>query len=180
MSNEENIMIKTTTTFLLLSVLLFSACSSSTSNNDNEESSKGPSTNSGQTLGSMSGSEDINAYLKKSSWKSVTLDLDKYLYDTKGTSKTYKMQMEFTDGKVTVLADCNYITARYKVRDDELTFSRISSPKPALDAPTCQGYKDADNAVLAFFSADYTVSPRTQNELSLQAIDIETSVTLKR
>ena len=172
-------MIKNATTLLLLGALTFlGGCSSSV--DTKSQSTNGPSSNSGGTLGSMSGSEDIKAYLEESGWKSVSLDLDKYLYDMKGSTKSYTMQMDFKDGKVTALADCNIITARYKVKDDEVSFSRVSSPKPALDIPTCKEFKDADKAVSAFFSSDYSVTPRTQNELSLTALDVDTSVTLKR
>jgi heat shock protein HslJ len=164
---------------LLITTLFFSGCNSG-ANTTATDSSAGPSSGSEQSIGSMSGGEDISAYLEDDRWTSITLDLDKYLYDTQGSTRAYSVEMDFKEGKVTVLADCNHITASYKIKEDRISFSRVSSPKPAIDLPTCTEFKDADNAVVALFSSEYVVKPRTLDELVLEATDIETSVTLTR
>jgi hypothetical protein len=173
-------MIKQVTTSLLLATVLFLSGCNSGSNSATTENGAGPSSAAAQTIGSMSGGEDISAYLEDDTWSNIELDLDTYLYDIEGEKKVYNLEMTFAEGKVTVLADCSYITARYKIKEDELSFSKVSSPKPALDLPTCTEFKDADDAVIALFSSDYKVKPYTRDEVILEATDIETSVTLKR
>ncbi len=179
-SKRKVIMIKKlfSLSFIGVVLLLLSGCGSNSI--DNGEATKGPSSGGSKTIGSLSGSEDIAAYLEKRKWTGISIDLNKYLYDTASRAKTYTIEMRFVKGKVDVLADCSIITARYRIKDDEITFSRISSPKPAIDNPSCREFKDADNAISAFFSSGYVVNAKTADEAMLEATDIETSVTLTR
>ena len=131
-----------------------------------------------KTFGSFSEGEDI--VLVDTNWKSLTLDLDKFLYDNKGRQKSYDVEMRFGTRKVDVLADCYLISAQYKLRDGEISFSKVSAPKPAIDIPTCREFANADNAVSAFFNYTYTVSAPKNGTTLFEGTDIETSVTLKR
>lgn len=172
-------MIRKITRALLFATLLFmGGCSSSSV--EIGEDVQGPSSGDDRIVGSLGGSEDIATYLEKSGWETIEIDLDQYLYATKSTQKSYKMQMDFESNKVTVLADCYIITASYRVKDEEISFSRVSSPKPAIDNPTCREFKDAENAVSAFFTSDYVVTANTEKEVTFEALDIEATVTLKR
>ena len=163
---------------LLIALLFMGGCSSSSV--EGGEGVQGPSSGEDRGVGSLSGSEDIDTYLEGDTWETIEIDLDLYLYATKSTKKSYKMQMDFVNNKVTVLADCYNITASYRIKDDEISFSRVSSPKPAIDNPTCREFKGAENAVSAFFTSDYFVSKKTNKELTFEALDIEATVTLKR
>ncbi len=172
-------MIKKGTVGLLLTALfLMGGCSGSSV--DSGENVQGPSSEDSKAVGSLSGSEDITTYLESSEWETIEIDLDQYLYGTTGTEKSYKMQMNFESAKVTALADCYIISASYRIKDDEILFSRVSSPKPAIDNPTCSEFKDAENAVSAFFSSDYIVTGSTSKMLIFEALDIEATVTLER
>ena len=159
---------------LLTATFLLSGC-------DNTADSERTGVNTGgseREIGSMSGSEDIKGYLEASAWSSIEMDLDKYLYDREGNKQSYKMHMEFKDGEVSVLADCFEITARYRVSGDEVVFSRVSSPKPAQGS--CESSYDADEAVSNFFTSIYTVDAKTQKTAVFKAVDMDTTVTLKR
>jgi len=171
---------KITVTLLSATILLMSGCGST--GDSIPTSTVGPSSGSGDSngLGGLSGNEDIAAFLEESAWTSITMDLDKFLFDTTGKTSDYDIQMTFKDGVVTALADCNIVTASYKINDNEMTFYRVSAPKPAIDYPTCQEFQDAENAVSSFFSSDYFVSANKQTEVSLESMEIDASVVLTR
>ncbi len=165
---------ESTVALLLLTSFLLSGCDSSV----NTERAGVNTGGSEREIGSMSGTEDIGGYLEESSWSSIELDLDRYLYDREGAKKSYKISMDFKDGKVSALADCFEITARYRVSGDEVIFSRVSAPKPAIGA--CQSSFNADEAVSNFFTSSYTIDTKTQKMATFKATDIDTTVTLKR
>ncbi len=165
---------------LTAALLWMSGCNSSATSGS-DSNTTGPNTvGSGKTFGSLSGSEDVGAILKEKTWTSLKMDLDKYLYDTTGSVRTYKMQMDFTDTKVNILADCYILSATYKIKDNALYFSRVSSPKPDLDNASCNEFENAENAAAAFLTSDYDITTTASDELVLQATDVETSATLKR
>ncbi len=159
-------------------VVLMSGCGSSGDGFDSN--STGPSSGGDKVIGSLSGSKDIGAYLEEDTWSKITLDLEKFQYDRESSQRTYDIEMRFEKNKVTVLADCQYISASYRLRDDEITFSRVSAPKPALDLPSCKDFEDAENAVSNFFVYSYIVQANKQSEVVFEGTDIETSVTLNR
>ncbi len=163
-------------TLWMVALLLMSGCSSSSI--EGAEDVKGPSTGDSREVGSLSGDE-ASISLEGKSWTSIEIDLMQYLRGTSDKEKSYKMDMQFEGSTVLVEADCYNISARYKLKDDELSFSRVSSPT-TVDRATCSGFKDADNAVLAFFSSDYTILNAVDNTIVLEATDLEASVTLKR
>jgi heat shock protein HslJ len=158
--------------------VLMSGCGDAGNGSDSNVS--GPSAGGASVIGSLSGSEDIGAYLQEDAWNKITLDLEKFEFDRESQPRTYEIEMLFEKNKVTALADCQYITASYRLRDDEITFSRVSAPKPALDLPTCKDFEDAESAVSNFFVYSYDVKTNKQNEVVFEGTDIETSVTLKR
>ena len=167
-------MIKRVTIALsMMALLLMSGCSSSA---EGMEDAKGPSTGGDRTVGSLNNGE-TSISLEGKSYKSIEIDLMKYLRGTDDRKRSYKIEMTFEEKEVLVEADCYDITARYKLKDDELSFSKISSPT-TVNRATCSGFKDADNAVLAFFSSDYTVTKTTEKSIDLEATDVDTSVTL--
>ena len=166
---------------LVVASLMMSGCGSTGGGDDNN--STGPSANganSQKAIGSQNLSEDIKASLEKKSWNSLALDLDIYLYDTKKRVKSYPVTMDFKDGKVTALADCYIVTAKYRVKEDELSFTRVSSPKSDIDNPRCKEFKGAENAVSSFFSSNYIVNTSSENSVTFEATDIEAEVILKR
>lgn len=172
-------MIRKSTGALLLTALFFLAGCSSSSVEIGEDV-QGPSSGDSRTFGSLSGSEDISSHLESREWKSIEIDLDQYFYATEGSLKTYEMEMNFESGKVTVLADCYNITASYRIKEDEISFSRVSSPKPAIDNSTCREFKGAENAVSAFFTSDYILKASAEKEVTFESLNYEATVTLKR
>ena len=165
--------------FFVASLWMLSGCGAPS--NSINDGSKGPS-NGSSGLGSMSEDMDMDVgeYLKEKSWKGISLDLDKFLYDRKGSTKRYEIEMSFGDKRVDVLADCYYVSANYRLKEDEITFSRVSSPRPAIDLPSCKEFIDAENAVSNFFEYGYTVTVNKQNEVKFESTDIEASVVLDR
>ena len=170
-----SIMIKRSMLVWSTVVVLFSGCGESTA-----DGVAGPSTGGDKVIGSLSGSEDVGAFLQERSWNKITLDLEKFQYDKKSRQRTYDMEMLFEKRKVTVLADCQYVSASYRLKDDEIIFSRVSAPRPALDLPSCKDSEDAESAVSNFFTYSYVVKANKQSEVVFEGTDIETSVTLKR
>jgi heat shock protein HslJ len=130
-------------------------------------------------MGSLSGEEvSLKEVLKNSSWKSIEMDLDKFLYDTDVAKREYEVEMNFTDKKVYAEANCQEIEASYKISDDTLTFSKISM-RPSTKA-TCKESDRADSAVYSFLNHSYTMLPSSRYTLKLTADDIESEVRLKR
>ena len=169
-------MIKRVTVVLsMMALLLMSGCSSSVGG---DKDAKGPSSGGDRTVGSLSGGE-TGVLLEGKSYNSIEIDLMKYLRDIDDRKKSYTLEMSFKENKVLVEADCYDITARYKLKGDELSFTRVSSPV-TVNRATCKGFKDADNAVLAFFSSDYTILDNKEDTITLEATDLDASVTLKR
>lgn len=160
-------------------VVLMGGCGGSLGGGS-DSNGTGPSVGGAKIIGSLSGSEDIAKYLQESSWSKITLDLEKFQFDRDSRQKSYDIEMLFEKKKVTVLADCQYVSASYRVKDDEITFSRVSAPRPALDLPSCKDFEDAENAVSNFFVYSYIVKANKQSEVVFEGTDIETSVTLKR
>ncbi len=161
----------------MVGLLCMSGCSSSST--ESIDGAKGPSSGEDRGVGSLSEGEG-SVSIEGKKWTSIEMDLEKYLRGTNDRKKSYEIEMNFEGNTVLVEADCYNISARYKLKDAELSFSRVSSPT-TVDRATCSGFKDADNAVLAFLSSDYTISPdSTQKVIILEATDLDTSVTLKR
>ena len=164
---------------LVVASLMMSGCGS-TGSDDNRAGPSVNGANSQKAIGSQNLSEDVKSNLEKKSWNTLALDLDMYLYDTKKRVKSYPVTMDFKDGKVTALADCYVVTAKYRVKEDELSFTRVSSPKSDIDNPRCKEFKGADHAVSAFFSSDYIVNTSSENSVTFESTDIEAEVILKR
>ncbi len=168
----------TLATLCMAGFLMMSGCSSNSV--DGAASSKGPSSGDSKSVGSLSGGENAAPAIEGETWTSIEIDLNQYLRGERDRVKSYDMQMVFDGKHVNVEADCYNITARYKLKDGELSFSRISSPK-SVDRASCQGFEHADDAVLAFFSSDYSVlDSSTPKAIALEATDLDAAVTLKR
>ena len=168
----------TLATLCMAGFLMMSGCSSNSV--DGAASSKGPSSGDSKSVGSLSGGENTTPSIEGEKWTSIEIDLNKFLRGESDRVKPYKIGMFFDGNHVDVEADCYNITARYKLKDGELSFSRISSPK-SVDRASCQGFEHAADAVLAFFSSDYSVlDSSTPKAIALEATDLDAAVTLKR
>jgi len=171
-------MIKKATSSLLLAALFLMSGCDSTSGIQNSNL-PGPSSLGSNTFGSLSEGTDIATVLEERTWTSISINLDRYFYETEGSQDEYTLEMDFSKGKVAVLADCYRISAQYKVKENMIEFSKVSSPKPAIDDRTCKPFIDADNAALAFFSSAYEVTSAGKKSLKFVSTDIEATVILK-
>jgi len=130
-----------------------------------------------KTMGSLSGEEDLSEILSAKSWKSVEIDLERFRYTNDSNMKTYSVDMEFSGKKVSGVANCQNFSANYKVRGDELSFSKVHFELTSL--ASCKGVFDADEAVNSFFSSTYTLSGASASKVVLESSDLETTVTLR-
>ena len=124
--------------------------------------------------------KSLKELLKDGSFKTISLDIKKLSYYSTSQERVYKADITFSNNQVKVLANCKIIEARYRVSNEQLEFFNISTPKPAIDYPTCEESHRAEDAVSAFMSySDYTLIKGKSNKIELQATDVDTKVTLK-
>jgi hypothetical protein len=157
---------------LAIGLIYFSGCGS-----DSREYEGTLSSGSSKSMGALSGDEDLSSILKEKNYSKIDIDIDKYKYNIDSGMKSYEMDMVFEDRKVTGLADCNRFSANYKVKDDELSFSKIHF-ELASDLATCKGFLGADEAINAFLSSTYTVAGASGDKIILDSVDFDTSVML--
>jgi len=162
---------------------LFQGCGSSTSSSNG--SINVASVESGSDTGLQTLSEEnrnLQDALQKSEWKEIVCNVSKLYNDAAGypeVMQNYSIQMQFSQKEVLAYADCQKITARYKVREDEISFSEIAIA-PAIELASCQEFEYADDAVLGFFENSYTLQTIRKNEIVLEADTVDTSVILKQ
>jgi heat shock protein HslJ len=130
-----------------------------------------------QAMGSLSGEEDLGEILSQKPWKSIEIDLEKFRYTNDSNMKTYGIDMEFSDKKVSGIANCQNFSANYKVRNDELSFSKVHFE--STDLASCKDIAYADEAVNSFFSSTYTLAGASSSKVVLESTDIETTITLR-
>lgn len=123
---------------------------------------------------------DLEEVLSSKSWEKIAIDLDQFYATPFSTVlKSYAIDMSFDEGKVTAYADCQKLTAHYKINDKALSFSKITY-SPAIDVATCIESQDADQAVHELFSYTFEATKVEDREIILFSDDVEAEITLKR
>lgn len=122
----------------------------------------------------------IQTLLTLAPWSKIETSIQTfYENDNYPTRGSYTIAMTFDKRNVTAYADCQKVTAGYRIDGKEIRF-RDASIAPAINLPTCIESKYADDAVLALFENSFEVIKMTEKEAVLQAIDFDTEVVLKR
>ncbi len=125
--------------------------------------------------------QDLKKSLREQRWKAIACDLktlDSGSWDAPGMRR-YPIDMRFGDREVVVYADCQKLTARYRVDGKKLSFSQ-SRIAPAIDLASCEESEYADDAVWAFFENSYTLRSANEEALIFDAQEADTTVTLYR
>lgn len=164
--------------FLIILLLLFSGCGASSGSGNNISVTSG---SNDDTLGTLSiENRDLKETLTAKNWKTLTMDLDQFYTTAISTTiKTYKIDMNIENGKVTAYADCQKLTARYKIDDNVISFSKVGYGID-LDHASCQQSEDADQAVYEFLYNSFEVTKINEDEITFQSEDFDVEVVLKR
>ncbi len=165
-------------TILTISLLFLVGCGSSSGKNGEISVNLG---SKDDKLGTLSTQElDLKETLSSKNWEEITMDLDKFYTTSISTAnKAYKIDMSFEDGKVLAYADCKKLTARYKISDKEISFSKISY-EADLDHASCQQSEDADQAVNQFLNNSFEATQVKEDEITFKSDDFDAEVVLKR
>ena len=163
---------------LTIFLLLYSGCGTSSGSDGTILSTSSSNSDKLSTLSTQN--MDLKDTLSSKNWKTITMDLDKFYTTSISTiNKAYQIDMNFQDGKTIAYADCQKLTASYKINDTEISFSRISY-EPDLEHAACQQSEDADQAVYQFFYNTFEAIKIKENEITFQSDDFNTEVILKR
>ncbi|MCH9813742.1 MAG: hypothetical protein K0U47_07340 [Epsilonproteobacteria bacterium] len=123
---------------------------------------------------------DLDKIVSQKKWSNMEIDLDQFYQTPFSTvKKPYRIEMEFKEQKVTAYADCQKLTASYKIADKTLSFSKLSYA-PAVDVASCIESEDADQAVYQFFNHTYETIETSAKAVTFQANEVEAKVTLTR
>lgn len=165
-------------TVLIILLLLFSGCGSS---NGSDGTISVTSSTDDDTLSTLSTQNfDFKETLSDKNWEEITMDLDEFYTTSISTiNKTYQIDMSFKDGEVIAYADCQKLTARYKISDKEISFSKVIY-KPAIELASCEEFEDADQAVYEFLNNSFEASKIKKDEITFQADDFDAEIVLKR
>ncbi len=165
---------------IILSLFLLQGCDSGSGENMNVDITTTAAKKSDlQTLASLP--KDLRKVLREERWKAITCDLkrlDSESWDMPGIRR-YSIDMRFGEREVVAYADCQRLTARYRVEGKKLSFSQ-SRIAPAIDLASCKEFEYADDAVWAFFENSYTLRSADEEALIFDAQEVETTVTLHR
>ncbi len=166
------------TIILTILLLLFSGCGTSSGTDGTILVTSGKNDDA---LGTLSTQQlDLKETLTSENWKEITIDLDKFYTTSISTvNKTYQIDMSFKDGEVVAYADCQKLTARYKISDQEISFSRVSY-EADLDHAICQQSEDADQAVNQFLNNSFEASEIKEDEITFISDDFDAEVILRR
>ena len=169
---------------IVLTVLIFSfftGCDSSISSDGSLDSSiKISDKQNDENLQSLSENRDINEVLQKGLWTKIKEDVSLFYENENFPSlRYYTIKMSFSKREVLTYADCQKIMARYRIKDNEITFSNIVVA-PALELPVCVESQYADDAVLAFFENDFYIDADNENSIKFKAFDFDGSIELHR
>ncbi|HIP02132.1 MAG TPA: META domain-containing protein [Campylobacterales bacterium] len=161
---------------LTISLLFLIGCGSSNGQDGTISVNLGSDDNALGTLSTQN--MDLKETLSGENWEEITMDLDQFYTTSISTvNKTYKIDMGFKDGKVTAYADCQKLTARYKISDKEISFSRVSY-EADLDHAFCQQSEDADEAVNQFLNNSFEAIRIKEDEITFQSDDFDAEVIL--
>lgn len=163
---------------LLLSSIFYTGCDNANSTNGSFTVTSGEKVDTLGTLGEEQ--KDLKKILSGENWKEITMDLDQFFATSISTlDKTYKIDLSFDNQEIIAYADCKKLTARYKINNTAISFSRISN-EPDLDHATCQQSEDADQAVYQFLYNSFEASSIKENEITFKSDDFDAEVILKR
>lgn len=164
----------------LVSILFYSGCETSTSTGSNDKTIVNLGADEDNLTVLNKKDLDLKELLTEAVWKEMVIDLDKFYQTTiSRVEQSYLIEMLFEKSKVTAYADCFKLTAKYKIDDKELSFSRTTY-EPAMDLATCQQSKDADQAVYQLFSNTFEATKIDKDEIIFYSDEFETEIKLKR
>jgi hypothetical protein len=159
------------------SLLFLVGCGTSNGKNSDFTISAGKKS---ENLGTLSIENlDLKETLYGKNWNKITMDLDKFYTTSISTvEKVYKIDMNFKDGKVLAYADCQKITAQYRVKKDEIKLSHAQYE--TFDKPSCEEFKDADQAIYQFMNNSFEATKITKNEITFKSYDFDTEIKIER
>lgn len=169
--------------YLVLAGLLFglSGCESTISDSGAVRVKAGGTAGSSslETLALDTG--NIQKLLMLAPWTKIETDIRAFYENDNYPSARagYTIIMTFDRRKVTAYADCQRVTANYRINGKEITFRDVAIA-PAIELATCIESEYADDAVIALFENSFEVKKMTEKEAVLEAIDFDTEVVLKR
>ncbi len=169
-----------TTLMIFFALLLLGGCNTSVSSGGTSDISIKAQDSDGELDTLSTNIQNDKEFLQKTSWKKIRADVSHfYLNNNFPTLSEYTIDMKFEKRVVTAYADCQKITANYKLRDEEISFSNISIA-PAVELATCIESQYADDAVLAFFENDFLLEGVDQSKARFSALDFDTVIELYR
>ncbi len=168
---------------IFISILFFSGCNTSTdttissSKNQNIESL---GSNNKDTLGVSQKKEmSLKDALLNKRWREIVIDLDEFYMTISDTNKkSYIIDMSFSEDSVIAYADCFKLSARYKISDNKISFSKISYGQ-AIELAVCQESEDANEAVFQLFSNDFTATKIEDDKILFYSQELEADIELK-
>ena len=134
------------------------------------------------TLGTLSlSSADIQKELQAKPWREIEMDISAFYENSlySAGKKRYPVAFSFQNKRIIAYADCQKITANYKIEAKHISFSRLSVA-PAIDLASCVESEHADDAVIALLENSFNIENMRKNEVLLSAEDFDTTVVLKR
>ena len=167
---------------LFIITALFQGCNTTASSSSDDITIKSTTGDEANDLSTLSmENTDLHTFLMQKNWKSIKTDIFAFYGSSNlpATVHTYTIDMMFAKKSVTAYADCQKVTANYKVNGKEIAFSKVSVA-PAIELATCTESEYADDAVIALFENSFEVTKMTEKEVTLEAVDFDTTVVLGR
>ena len=173
--------------YITLSVLLtvasiFAGCGGNSSYGGGDVSITSVAGDQPDKLGTLSlSSQDIQKVLESKPWKTMKTDVASFYENSIYSSgmRSYPVDITFQGKSVIAYADCQKITANYKIEGKNITFSKLSV-SPAIELASCVESEFADDAVIAFFENSFSVKNVTEKSVLFEAEDFDTTITLER
>jgi len=125
--------------------------------------------------------QNIQEILIGKTWHKITTNVSSFYENTNFPTflQNYTVEISFDEKDIVAYADCQKLTARYSIDENEIHFSK-STIAPALELASCIESKYADDAVLALFENRFRVESIEDKEIVLDAVDFDTKVILER
>jgi hypothetical protein len=167
---------------LFIMMVLFQGCDTTASSSSNDITIKSTNSDKTDNLTTLSvENTDISAFVMKEKWKSIKIDISAFYESSNlpSVQHTYTIDMQFAKKSVVAYADCQKVSANYKIVGKEISFSKVSVA-PAIELATCIESEYADDAVLTLFENSFEVTKITEKEVVLDALDFDTNIVLKR
>ena len=169
---------------LFIALNLFYGCGGTVSGGDDSGVTikSGTADTMSNALGTLSlSSADIRKELQSKPWREIEMDISAFYENSLygAGEKRYPVTLSFQNKRIVAYADCQKITANYKVEAKRISFSRFSVA-PAIDLASCVESEHADDAVIALLENSFTIKNITERQASLEAEDFDTTVDLRR